>query len=72
MGYGVTVPPGSLQVFSVDTEAEAHRLLTLACSTNIKGQFIANELVEEQTLANLDSFRERLTTAWGLLQAARP
>jgi hypothetical protein len=56
----VTVPSGSLPVYSVDTEEEAQSLLVLACGTNNEGQFIARELVVEQTLDNLDAFGARL------------
>ena len=35
-------------------------LITLACPTNAKGEHIAPELAEEQTLENLYSFGDRL------------
>ena len=35
-------------------------LVALACPTNLKGQHIAPELWEEQTLENLYSFGDRL------------
>lgn len=56
----MTIPKGSLAVYSVDTEEEAQSLLVMSCGTNIKGEFIARELVEEQTLENLDAFGARL------------
>lgn len=49
-----------LPVYSVADEKEAKSLLTLACSTNYKGQFVAKELVHKQTLENLELFGERL------------
>ncbi len=64
VGYGVTVPKGSLPVFSVDTEQEAHKLLVAACGTNAKGEFIARELAHQQTLHNLDKFSDRLAYTW--------
>ena len=47
-------------MYSVDTEEEASMLLTMACSTNYSGDFIARELAGEQTLDNLADFGERL------------
>ena len=63
MGYGVTIEDGSLPVFAVGTKKEAKQLLTLACPTNIAGEFIAPELVDHQTLENLDKFSTRLDQA---------
>jgi len=60
VGYGRSCPSGRLPVFSVDTEQEAIALLTLACPTNMNGEFIAPELAYEQTLENLDKFSDRL------------
>lgn len=45
---------------SVNTEVEARRLLTLACPTNVRGEWVATELVEEQTLERLSAFGDRL------------
>ena len=50
--------------YSVDTEEEAKQLLVLACSTNAAGEFIARELVQEQTLDNLEAFGNRLNELW--------
>jgi len=60
VAYGVSVPKGHLPVFSVGSAAEAKYLLRLTCPTNARGQFIARELVLEQTLQNLAAFGERL------------
>lgn len=49
-----------LPVYSVDTEDEAHRLLTAACARNYDGEFIARELVPDQTIENLALFADRL------------
>ena len=49
-----------LPVYSVGTEKEAQDLLVLACSTNYKGEFIAKELMHEQTVDNLEAFGNRL------------
>lgn len=64
MEYGRTCKPGSLPVFSVDTEEEAVELLTLACETNILGQWLARELVFEQSLDNLQAFSNRLARTY--------
>jgi len=68
VGYGTVVPEGSLPVYSVDTEEEAKSLLVLACNTNYKGQYIARELVEEQTIDNLFAFGRRLDECWKMIQ----
>ena len=62
VGHGPigSCPSGSLPVFSVETEEEAVKLLALACETNLAGQFIARELVEDQTLDALLAFGRRL------------
>lgn len=54
-------------MFSVGSEQEAERLLVLACPTNIDGDYLAPELVDDQTLENLDAFGERLAKAHNLL-----
>lgn len=60
MRYGHSVPDGFLPVYSVADEKEANELLTLSCATNINREFVARELVEEQTLENLQAFSDRL------------
>jgi hypothetical protein len=57
------VPRGFLPVFSVGTPQEAEELLTLACPRNYRGQFVARELAEEQTLENLGLFGDHLRVA---------
>lgn len=57
---GPVVPPGHLPVFSVADEQEARDLLVAACGTNLHGDFVARELVVEQTLENLARFSHRL------------
>ena len=47
-------------MFSVGSETEAKRLLTLACSTNYKGEFVARELAHKQSITNLKAFGDRL------------
>lgn len=58
-----------MPVYSVDTEKEAHDLLVFACETNLAGEFIAKELVHEQTLEKLDAFGTRLAEAHAIMQA---
>lgn len=60
MRYGRTVEPGFLPAYSVDTEEEAKLLLAMACPMNLRGDYIAPELAEEQTLERLRAFGERL------------
>lgn len=61
MGFGkAPVPDGTLPIFSVNTKGEARRLLIITCPTNYKGEFIARELAQEQTLENLYHFGDRL------------
>lgn len=47
-------------MFSVGSEEEAKRLITMACPTNLKGEYVAPELAAAQTLENLYAFGERL------------
>ena len=59
--YGRGAPgTGWLPVFSVGSEAEAARLLVLACSRNYQGEHVAHELAASQTMASLDAFGRRL------------
>ena len=72
MRYGRTVQPGFLPVYSVDTEEEAKKLLTFACSTNLDNEYIASELVQEQTLDNLEAFGKRLKHYHQLMKDRNP
>lgn len=65
--YGRRCPPGYLPVFSVGSEQEARDLITLTCPTNILGDYIAPDLVVEQTLENLELFSKRLEKAHKVL-----
>ncbi len=66
--YGRSVEPGFLPIYSVDTEEEARQLLTLTCQTNLNGEFIAKELIQEQTLGNLYAFGDRLAEGHKMLK----
>lgn len=62
-------PDGFLPVFSTKTEECAHKLLVAACGTNHLGEFIARELIHEQTLENLEAFSQRLDEMHSRLEA---
>lgn len=47
-------------MFSVTSEAEARALLVIACGTNQDNEFIAKELIPNQTLKQLQTFGDRL------------
>lgn len=64
VGYGVSVPSGSLPVFSVDTEEEAKLLVVSACPFEPGVGYYARELADDQTLENLQAFSVRLATLW--------
>ena len=51
-------------MYSVDTMEEAETLLSASCPRNQDGDFVAEELIEEQTLPNLYSFGDRLHEKW--------
>lgn len=59
----MSVPEGSLPVFSVDTEEEAKQLIIAACPFD-GGHYIAYELAVEQTLESLKAFSVRLAETW--------
>jgi hypothetical protein len=69
--FGRKCEPGFLPVYSVDSEEEARRLLVAACPTNLDGEFIAPELVERQTLDNLERFGERLDRIYQAMKEDR-
>jgi hypothetical protein len=58
--YGRSVEDGFLPVFSVGSEEEAERLLTMACPLGYDGEYLAPELIEEQTFEQLGAFGARL------------
>ena len=59
--YGRGAPPkGMLPVFSVGSEAETERLLTIACSRGYGGEFVSRELAEVQSVDRLVAFGDRL------------
>lgn len=64
------VPRGHLPVFSVADEVEARALLTQACPRVDGDTWLAEELAQEQTLANLSRFSHRLALHHDLLKAS--
>ena len=60
MRYGRAPDPGFLPVFSVWTEQEAEALIVATCPTDMDGNYYARELVEEQTLENLENYSTHL------------
>lgn len=64
MDYGVSVPEGSIAVYSVDTADEAESLIVAACPLSYNGEYYAPELATEQTLDNLAAFSDRLHETW--------
>lgn len=64
-------PEGALCAFSVDTMEEAKQLLVLTCPKNYNNEFVAPELVEEQTLENLYAFGDRLQKQYDYLMKER-
>lgn len=65
------IPNGTLPIFSVDTEEEAQALIVLTCPTNLHGEYIAPELVRDQTLENLYAFGDRLRAGYALMKSKR-
>ncbi len=70
MRFGTKCPTGFLPVFSVNDEFEAKRLLTLACPTNLDGEYIAPGLVHAQTLTNLTAFGDQLERYYEVVKLA--
>ena len=68
MTAGRRCPDGHLPVYSVADEQEAEALIRLACPRDGGGQFYARELVQEQTLDNLELFSDRLDAAHDVLE----
>ncbi len=55
-------------MFSTDTEEQARTLLVITCPRNLNGDHVARELVDEQSLENLQAFSDKLAAAWERLQ----
>ena len=71
MSFGRKLKDGFLPVYSVGSEAEAHRLIVLTCPRNPDGTYYSRELAlarqghlsPEEELASLKPFSERLDRA---------
>lgn len=72
MGFSLKLPDGFLPVFSVDTEEQAKRLIVMTCPTDIEGNYYSRELAQEQTLANLQAFSDKLARAWQPNEGRKP
>lgn len=70
--FGRTVEKGFLPVYSVDTEEEAEQLLAFACPMNREGEYVAPELAQEQSLASLEAFGQRLDKFYKLMKGENP
>ena len=68
--FGPKCPRGFLPVYSVGDEEEAKALLIASCPRNYQGEFVAEELAQEQTLERLQVFSDRLHTNHERLKAA--
>jgi hypothetical protein len=55
-------------VYAVADEEEAKALIVLCCGTNLRGEYVADELVHEQTLENLERFSDRLDRGHELMK----
>ena len=66
--YGTVCPEGFLPVFSVCCEDRAEQLLIAACPRNLDGEFVAQELHQEQSLERLEDFSTRLDETHDRLQ----
>lgn len=68
-----------LPIFSVDTEEEAHALLVLTCSRNLRGEYVARELVNDdgsipegdERLDRFYAFGDRLRAAYSHMLSRR-
>ena len=67
MRFGPKCEDGFLPVFAVADEDEAKALLTMSCSTNMHGEYVAKQLITDQSLENLEAFSTHLDRAHALL-----
>ena len=49
-----------MPVFAVCCEDRAKYVIVAACEMNYEGEYVARELIQEQTLENLEAFSTRL------------
>lgn len=59
-------------MFALDTVDQVKELLAVSCPTNQDGEYVAEELVIDQTLDNLAKFSKRLQETWAWMQDKRP
>jgi hypothetical protein len=60
-------PEGFLPIFSVNSEDEAQRLLVATCSRGLDGNYYANEMAREQSLAQFVVFGQKLERVYALI-----
>lgn len=60
MRWGRDVPEGFLPVYSVESVEKAEKLIASACKMNPDGDYVADELIPEQTIERLNEFSKRL------------
>lgn len=58
-------------MYSVETEEEAKKLVGLVCPRGLGGDYVAPDLVEDQTLENLAKFSHRLDRGYKLMKEKR-
>ena len=51
-------------MFSVRDANEAEALISLACPLNMNGEYVAPELLQQQSLENLQAFHDRLQSLY--------
>ena len=60
-------------MFTTNNREEAELLVTLACPTNMDGDYYAPELAQEQTIENLHAFSHRLADLYDrFIQKSQP
>jgi hypothetical protein len=58
--FGPKCEKGFLPVYSVGSEEEAKTLLSMCCGTNLDREYVARELLHDQSIENLEAFGDRL------------
>lgn len=66
--YGhAPIPLDAMQVYSVGSMLEAHRLVVLTCPLGQDGIYYSRELQFDQTIENLEAFRAKVHYAHAIL-----
>lgn len=64
--YGPDVPVGAVLVMSTNDDLDAWALLTILCSRNREGNFIAWEMKREESFEQLGKFSDRLEAGYNV------